>query len=225
MAISINVMLGWCRAPANTRAEIAAALMPGRLLELGDFTIKEIKEATKGFSCLPANAFVVSPHTTKRLIQLALWVQDAERLGLPAEFGNGTNQASFVTAIDDAQHCEDIHKVCKKTTESLGSIRITPPLKSSAGWGSWMVSVEAALTLTLAYGSKVIPLAYVIRPDTPDPMDDQATWEQTAIATAPLKKLHYNANRMTVHLFILNNISEESDAYTYIQPLLQRNTG
>jgi hypothetical protein len=30
---------------------------------------------------------------------------------------------------------------------------------------------------------------------------------------------------MTVHLFVLNNVSEESDACTYIQPLLLRNNG
>jgi hypothetical protein len=30
---------------------------------------------------------------------------------------------------------------------------------------------------------------------------------------------------MTVHLFILNNIGEDSDAYTYIQPILGRNNG
>jgi hypothetical protein len=30
---------------------------------------------------------------------------------------------------------------------------------------------------------------------------------------------------MTVHLFILNNIGEDSDAYTYIQPMLGRNDG
>jgi hypothetical protein len=30
---------------------------------------------------------------------------------------------------------------------------------------------------------------------------------------------------MTVHLFILNKVSEESDAYTHIQPLLRHNDG
>jgi hypothetical protein len=35
-----------------------------------------------------------------------------------------------------------------------------------------------------------------------------------------LTGLDYEADQMTVHLFILNNLSEESDACTYIQPLL-----
>jgi hypothetical protein len=46
-----------------------------------------------------------------------------------------------------------------------------------------------------------------------------------AIHGAPLNGLDYDADKMTVHLFSLNNVSEESDAYTYIQPLLKRNDG
>jgi hypothetical protein len=40
-----------------------------------------------------------------------------------------------------------------------------------------------------------------------------------------LTGLDYQADRMTVHLFILNNIGEDSDAYTYIQPIIGRNDG
>jgi hypothetical protein len=165
----------------------------------------------------------LSPHTTKRLVQLSLWIKDMDRLGEPATFENGTTAAEFADAINEAQRREEIRKVRQKSTESLASVRIDPPLKSSGGWESWMVSVEAALTL--AYGSKGIPLAYVIRPDPAPILDANATWEQQAINTAPLQGLDYNADQMTVHLFILNNISEESDAYTYIQPLLQRKDG
>jgi hypothetical protein len=223
MAITVNAILGWCRAPANTRVAVIAALMPGGINELADFSVDEIKEATKSFSRLPVGAFVLSPHTTKRLVQLTLWVKDKERLDEDPTFPNTTTQADFVSLIDEAQRRDSIRKERKKTCESLSSVRIDPPLKSSAGWEGWMVAAEAALTL--AYGSKGVPLSYVIREDEAPQLDGHATWELKAIHAAPLTGLDYEADRMTVHLFILNNVSEESDAYTYIQPLLRRNDG
>jgi hypothetical protein len=69
-----------------------------------------------------------------------------------------------------------------------------------------MVAAEAALTL--AYGSKGVPLSCIIREnEAPQPVGD-ATWELKAIHAAPfLTGLDYEADRMTVHLFILNNVS------------------
>jgi hypothetical protein len=88
-----------------------------------------------------------------------------------------------------------------KTGESLSSVRIDPPLKSSAGWEGWMVAAEAALTL--AYGSKGVPLSYIIRENEAPQPAGHATWELKAIHAAPLTGLDYEADRMTVHLFIL----------------------
>ncbi len=78
MVVAVNVILGWCRVPANNRAAVSTALMPGGMSELADFSVDEIKEASKSFARLPVNPFVLSPHTTKRLVQLTLWVKDQE---------------------------------------------------------------------------------------------------------------------------------------------------
>jgi hypothetical protein len=69
MAITVDAILGWCRAPANTRVEVIASLMPGGMNELADFSVDEIKEATKSFSRLRgARGFfiVTSHHETTR---------------------------------------------------------------------------------------------------------------------------------------------------------------
>ena len=92
MAITVNALLGWCRAPVPTRAEVIAAFMPGGIIELADFSVDEIKEATKSFSRLPVGVFVLSPHTTKRLVQLTLWVKDKARLDEDPTFPNTTTQ-------------------------------------------------------------------------------------------------------------------------------------
>jgi hypothetical protein len=176
MAITVDAILGWCRAPANTRVEVIASLMPGGMNELADFSVNEIKEATKSFSRLRgARAFVLSPHTTKRLAQLTLWVKDEVRLDEIPEFPDTTTQVDFVSQIDEAQRRDTIRKERMKIGEPLSSVRIDPPLKSSAGWEGWMVAAEAALTL--AYGSKGVPLSYIIREnEAPQPVG-HATWE------------------------------------------------
>jgi hypothetical protein len=225
MAITINAILGWCRVAQASRAELTTMIMPGGLIDLSDFTPDEVKEAAKSFARQPINPFVLSPHTMKRLVQLTLWVKDQRRLDLDAAFVNGTTQAVFVANIEAAQERDKIRKERQKSAEGLASVRIEPPLKSSAGWEAWMISVGTALTL--AYGSKGVPLSYVIRAqEAPDLTDlGQITWEESAVLGAPLTGLAYHADRMTVHLFILNNIGEDSDAYTYIQPILGRNDG
>jgi hypothetical protein len=225
MAITVNVILGWCRVAQASRAELSTNLMPGGLIELADFTPEEVKDAAKSFARQPIAPFVVSPHTMKRLVQLTLWVKDQRRLDINAEFPNGTTQVVFVADIEAAQQRDKIRKERQKSAEGLASVRIDPPLKSSAGWEAWMVSVETALTL--AYGSKGVPLSYVIRAQEAPDLNGfgQLTWEESAIIGTPLLGLDYHADRMTVHLFILNNIGEDSDAYTYIQPMLGRNDG
>jgi hypothetical protein len=51
------------------------------------------------------------------------------------------------------------------------------------------------------------------------------TWEALAVNAAPHTGLDYESDRKTVHLFLLNNISEDSDAHVYILPHIRRNNG
>jgi hypothetical protein len=114
---------------------VIAALMPGGVIELAHFSVDEIKEATKSFSRLPVDAFVLSPHTTKRLVQLTLWAKDKARLDeVPMFQPNATTQASFVSQINEAQRRDSVRTKRKKTGKVLSSVRIDPPLNSSAGW-------------------------------------------------------------------------------------------
>jgi phage tail protein X len=222
MAVTINVILGWCRIAAAHRAEVIAMIMPNGMTDLADFTTDEVKEAAKSFTRLPNNPFMLSPYSIKRMVQLSLWAKDQIRLDATTTLPNGTAQAAFATQLEDAQKREKIRKERQKSAENLASVRIEPPLRTSAGWEAWYVALETALKL--AYGSKGVPLAYLLRTtDTPTMVGD--TWEEMAINATPLNGLEYEADLLTVHLFILNNVSEESDAYTYIQPLLARNNG
>jgi hypothetical protein len=224
MAIAVTTILTWCRlSTAAKRAAVTEALMPDDLSDLAGFSTDEIKEASKTFPRLPANPFLLSPHTTKRLTQLTLWVKDQVRLDAVVEFPDATDQDEFIAQIETAQRRHKIRTERQKGAETLANVRIDPALKSSIGWEAWIVAVRTALTI--AYGSKGVPLLYVIRQDAIPDLTPRATWEELAIHAAPHQGLDYESDRMTVHLFLLNNIGEDSDAYTYIQPLLTRNDG
>jgi hypothetical protein len=231
MAIDDDTILTWLRVAANRRFQVTNELFPGGLEDLNDYTSEEIKDAVKNFRSHPTanQRFVVSANSTKKLVQLTLWVKDRIRLGQVAEFEDGTTQAEFVSIIDEAQQREQIRHERKKNAEGLATMKIDPPLKASSGWDGWKDSVNTALTL--AYGSKGVPLLYVIRdiqastfPVTPAGAI-APSWEEVAIGAAPLTGLDYDADRKTVHLFLSNNISEDSDAHAYIHPLVSRNDG
>ena len=197
-------------------------IMPNGMADLADFTTDEVKEAAKSFTRLPNNPFMLSPYSIKRIVQLSLWAKDQIRLNDTTTFPTGPVQVVFATQLEAAQKREKIRKERQKSTENLVSVRIESPLKTSAGWEAWYVALETALKL--AYGSKGVPLAYLLRTTDAPTMVGNA-WEEKAINATLLEGLEYEADLLTVHLFILNNVSEESDAYTYIQPLLARNNG
>jgi hypothetical protein len=225
MVITTNAMLTWCRVPNNRRAAVIAELAPGGLQELEAYTSDEIREAIKGFKTLSnqADRFNLTALATKRITQLALWVKDRVRLDQAVSFPNGTSNEDFNTEIAQSQQREDIRKTRKKAAESLATLKVDPILKSSAGWEVWLDAIRAALTV--AYGEKGVPLLYVIREDEASTYPIGTTWEELAIAATPLGGLKYDADRQTVHLFILNNVAEDSDAYAYIYPLIGRNNG
>jgi hypothetical protein len=235
MVVDNDQLLTWSRVANNRRPTVTSELFPGGLGDLNDYSADDIRDAVKNFRSHPTanQRFNVSAHTTKRLVQLTLWVKDKIRVGHDATFPNGTTQAQFVVALEEAQQRDKIRQERKKNAEGLSTLKIDPALKSSAGWDGWTDATKAALSI--AYGSKGVPLLYVIRTnDAPrvifDDVDEHGniivpTWEEVAIEAAPLTGLDYEADRKTVHSFILNNVDEDSDAHAYVYPLVSKNDG
>jgi hypothetical protein len=231
MAIDNDTLLTWSHVVANRRVQVTNELFPGGLADLNDCTADEVKDAVKNFRGHPTanQRFSLSANSTKKLAQLTLWVKDRIRLGQDVEFDDGTTQAEFASMIDESQQREKIRQERKKNAKGLATMKIDPPLKSSSGWDGWKDLVNTALMLL--HGSKGVPLLCVVRttgaPTFPVvPAGGFAPpWEELAIGAAPLTGLAYDADRKTVHLFLLNNVSENSDAHACIHPLVSRNNG
>jgi hypothetical protein len=231
MAIGNDTLLTWSRVAANRRVQVTNELFPGGLADLNDHTANEVKDAVKNFRSHPTanQRFSLSANSTKKLAQLTLWVKDRIRLGQDVEFDDRTTQAEFASMIDESQQREKIRQERKKNAEGLATMKIDPPLKSSSGWDGWKDSVNTALMLS--HGSKGVPLLHVIRTTGAStfpvvPAGGVAPpWEELAIGAAPLTGLDHDADRKPVHLFLLNNVSEDSDAHACICPLVSRNNG
>jgi hypothetical protein len=230
--IATATLLEWSRVAAARRAQLTTELFPGGLADLNEYTTEDIKDAAKNFRSHPTTnrRFNISAISTKRLVQLTLWVKDRIRLGQAVEFDDTTTQAIFVATIDESQQRDKIHCEHKKNTEGLATMKIDPPLKASSGWDGWKETISTLLMLS--YGSKGVPLSYIIRkhdaatfPPALNTGGVPPSWEEIATDAAPHTGLDYDADRKTVHLFLTNNISEDSDAHAYIHPLMSRNNG
>jgi hypothetical protein len=145
------------------------------------------------------------------------------------EFDDGTTQAEFASMIDESQQREKIRQERKKNAEGLATMKIDSPLKSSFSRDGWKDSVRTALMP--AHGSKGVPLLRIVQENPASifpvvPAGGVApSWEELATDAAPLSGLDYDADQKTVHLFLLNNVSEDSDAHACIHPLVARNDG
>ena len=85
--------------------------------------------------------------------------------------------------------------------------------------------IDLQSTLKMIIGAKVITLDYVIRKnDTPD-LSDHANWEERARLAAPHAGNTYRLDTLAVHGVILRNISESSDAYTYVKTNIRIDDG
>jgi hypothetical protein len=152
MAIGNNTLLTWSRVADNRRVQVTKELFPGGLADLNDCTAKEVKDAVKNFRSHPTanQRFNVSANSTKKLVQLTLWVKDRIRLGQAVEFDDGTTQAEFLSMIDESQQQEKIRREGKKNTKGLVTMKFDPPLKASSGWDGWKDSFKTALMLAHA---------------------------------------------------------------------------
>jgi hypothetical protein len=72
----------WARIAVNRRVQVTNKLFPGGLTDLNDYTAEEVKDAVKNFRSHPTanQRFNLSANSTKKLVQLTLWVKTTEPL-------------------------------------------------------------------------------------------------------------------------------------------------
>ena len=71
-------------------------------------------------------------------------------------------------------------------------------------------------------GAQGIPLSYILRENGAPDQTEHDTWEEKAVLAVPLTGRIYKQDNLTVHNIILRNITDASDAFTYVKPYIKK---
>ena len=213
-------------ATAAHRNAIEADLFPQPrgLQHLTTETETGIKDAVESYSKRRGGgAFRLPRVQHKRLVSLMHWAKDQQRSGDVYTFPDTTTEDQFLSALEEA-HDREVRRVDqKKIGENLLSADFQIKLKGSTQWIRWRDELTSVLGSII--GATGVPLTYVIRENGARQPNGHPDWETKVIHCAALTGMNFRHDAKTVHQIILKNISEESDAYTYIKPFLRHEDG
>ena len=107
----------------------------------------------------------------------------------------------------------------KKVGESYHNVEFNTKLKSQGHYEKFEEELQS--TLENIFSSKGVLFTYVIRKEEASIYNPDIPYEEKIIDTVALTSESFKNDTRLVHQIILCNVSEESNAYTYIKPLLR----
>jgi len=226
MTISTTQIFTWLSlTTAAQRTAVMSDLLDGDLEALCDMTENDINEAVTSYGKRNDGVFPIrfTQVQRKRLIALVLWTKDMRRANLPVEFEDGTDRAGFVETISDAFERHNRRKEQKKIGESFHDATFNHKLRGQAQWEKFVEEFDATLAMIVGIGGT--PLSYVTRENETSVYDDTQTYDDAIINATSLAGPNFKIDAQTVHQLILKNVTEDSDAYTYIKPLMKYRNG
>ena len=171
----------------------------------------------------PAVRFSLSRVQEKRLISLTHWVQDKYRTREPYQFEQGMTEPVFLALLQDAYERNESRKIQRTTGLALLGGSFSVQLESRHQWKRWSRELED--TLSSIIGVDGVPLNYVTRTVATPTVAGFTTWEEKVIGASPLNGRDFKQNAKMVHNIIMKNLSETSEAYTYIENSLGSQDG
>lgn len=159
----------------------------------------------------------------QRLRSLVMWVKDMSRAGMDLSFEDGTTKQQFLDRINASMLRHQRRQKQMKIGESFHDADFNTKLKTQSQWEKFVEELES--TLGMIIGAKGVPLTYVIREIDEPNYDDDLDYDEAIINAVDLNGEDYKIDTRTVHQLILRNVHEDSDAYTYIKPLLRKRDG
>ena len=157
------------------------------------------------------------------MIGLIHWVQDFERIGESPSLEGINEQAQLRMVLDEASRRADVRKVEKDQSDTVSKAADPGKFKDERKWPEW----EPAFVnyLSTIPGVNGIPLCYVIREhEDPDRSIDHASFNEKAIACAPLAGSNFQADSRRVHQLLKSYLQAES-AEQWIKPLARKQNG
>lgn len=212
-------------APAAARNAIIADFLSEGLEGLVHMSDEDVRETCTSYAKRQDGAFpiILTPILKQRMRSLVMWVKDQHRIGQALEFPDATTQADLRNVLVESLERERRRKAQRKEGENYLDSTFNNKLKSAAQWQKWVEELNA--TLCQIIGVRGIPLNYVIRPDAAPAFDATMPYEEAVLQAVTLTGVEFTQDARTVHKIILKNVHEDSDAYTYVKPLVRHRNG
>ena len=157
------------------------------------------------------------------LIGLIHCVQDFQRVGEEPTIDGFDGAAQFRAALDEAYERADVRKIEKDQADTVSKAADPGKFKDERKWPEW----EPAFVnyLSTLPGVNGIPLSYVVRElQDPDRTVEFASFNEKAIACAPLVGSNYQADARKVHQLLKSFLQSES-AEQWIKPYAKAQDG
>ena len=157
------------------------------------------------------------------LIGLIHWVQDFGRIGQTPSIEGIANAVEFRSVLDIAYYRADVRKVEKDQADTVSKAADPGKLKDERKWPEW----EPAFInyLSTIPGVNGVPLSYIVREkEQPEPDADYGSFNEQAIACAPLEGPTFQADGRKVHQLIKSFLQTET-AEQWIKPIARHQSG
>ena len=224
--ISLTQILTWIGiSPAAVRNAIINDLLSNGLEDLKDLTHDEVKDTLSSYAKRNDGPFpvVLTPLQKQRLRGLVLLIKDISRSGQEIGFNDHFDRNSFLDEISEAITRDDMRNKLRKIGEAFLDTSFTHKLKGQVQWKKFIEGLSSNLSMIV--GVQDVPLSYVIRKDPEPHWDPTIPYEDAIIQGVKMEGPGFMIDKRTVHQIILRNVCENSDAYTYLKPLLRRQDG
>ncbi|KAI2491295.1 hypothetical protein MHU86_23277 [Fragilaria crotonensis] len=160
---------------------------------------------------------------TRYLIGLIHWVQDFARVGETPSLDGIEDAVQFKAVLDIASYRADVRKVEKEQSDTVSKAADPGKFKNERKWPEW----EPAFVnyLSTLPGVNGVPLSYVVREkEAPEPGTEYGSFNEQAVACAPLTGPTFQADSRKVHQLLKSFLQTET-AEQWIQPLARRQSG
>jgi hypothetical protein len=210
---------------AGARNAVIADFLSEGLEGLAHMTDEDVRDTCASYAKRQDGQFpvILTPIQKQRLKSLVLYVKDRRRVNQALEFPNTLTPEEFRDLLSNALERERRRKDQKKSGESYLDSTFNNKLKSTAQWEKWNEELEA--TLCQIIGVRGVPLTYIIREADAPAFDPDVPYDEAVTQAMILTGVEFAQDARTVHKIILKNVHEDSDAYTYIKPLIRFRNG
>lgn len=193
--------------------------------DLATMKEKDIRDLAESYSRRTAadGRAIFGLRRIRYMIGLIHWVQDFGRVGEQPSLEGIDDANQFKIILDEASQRADVRKIEKDQSDTVSKAADPGKFKDERKWPEWEPAF--ANYLSTIPGVNGIPLSYVIREtEEPDRAIENLSFNERAIACAPMKGPNFQANARKAHQLLKSFLQSES-AEQWIKKVAPKQSG